>query len=579
MVYIAPMTQNVISHVCCIGAGYVGGPTSAVMALKCPGIQFTVVDTDAKRIAAWNSSSLPVYEPGLDDIVWERRGTNLHFSTEIESAIYKADIILIAVNTPPIYQNREHRTNNSPWAATATDLSAVEECTMRIAHVARSSKIVVEKSTVPCKTGDIIASILQRHGCKDVGFDVLSNPEFLSEGTAIQDLLEPDRVIIGGQRGTERAQQALESIYAQWVCPDRIVTMGLWSAELVKLASNAMLAQRVSSINSISVLCEATGADVTDVARGCAMDSRIGDKFLRPSVGFGGSCFHKDIASLVWLCESLGLPEIGEYWQQVLKINEYQKTRFAQRILHVVGDLAGKRVACLGFAYKGGTGDTRNTPAAVICRTLLAHGAHLAVYDPKVQETSIVEHLSDPCFEQQVAMPGYSNIRSTNVGGRDDVCICKTAYEAMDGAHVVAILTAWDEFRHIDWQRASGLLATPQSCIFDGQLVIKNIGELEQIGLKAFALQSYVDRKVSVIMSDGRLVVGMLRGLDQTTNIIMQECQERVFSEDDGVEIVDIGLYMIRGDNIAVIGLIDEEADAELDFENTRCAPLEPVKH
>ncbi|KAJ1796060.1 hypothetical protein LPJ59_003981 [Coemansia sp. RSA 2399] len=453
------------------------------MALKCPGIQFTVVDTDAKRIAAWNSSSLPVYEPGLDDIVRERRGVNLHFSTDIESAIYEADIILIAVNTPPLPAGADA----GEGAGWATDLSAVEHCAMRIAHVAMSPKIVVEKSTVPCKTGDVIGSILRRHGHSGVTFDVLANPEFLSEGSAIRDLVDPDRVIIGGSHGTERAQQVLASVYAQWVCADRIVTMGLWSAELVKLASNAMLAQRVASINAIGALCEATGASITDVARGCAMDSRIGAKFIRPSVGFGGSCFPKDIASLVWLSRSLGLDDVAAYWQQVLSINEHQKTRFAQRIVHTVGALAGKRIACLGFAYKAGTGDARNTPAAAICRTLLAHGAQLAIYDPKVPKDCIFAHLCDPCFEDNsTSSPGVAAAAAGNA-----VHVCKTAYQAMDGAHAVAILTAWDEFRHIDWQRASGSLAAapPKSFVFDGQLVIENVAELEQqTGLNVFAV-------------------------------------------------------------------------------------------
>ncbi|KAJ2557162.1 hypothetical protein EV175_001513 [Coemansia sp. RSA 1933] len=589
MVSTYPSTKGSgVSHVCCIGAGYVGGPTSAVMALKCPGIQFTVVDIDAKRIAAWNSDSLPVYEPGLDGIVQQRRGINLHFSTDIESSIREADIILIAVNTPPLQpQTQKQHNQQGQWGdarAMETDLSAMEHCAMRIAHAAQSSKIVVEKSTVPCKTGDMLSSILQRHAHSGVTFDVLANPEFLSEGTAVRDLENPERVIIGGQRGTERAQQALASVYAQWVSADRIVTMGLWSAELAKLAANAMLAQRVSSINAISALCEATGADVADVARGCAMDSRIGAKFMRPSVGFGGSCFHKDVASLVWLSRSLGLPEVGDYWQQVLTINEFQKTRFAQRIVHAAGGLTGKRVACLGFAYKGGTGDTRNTPAAAVCRTLLAHGAQLAIYDPKVPPHCIIEHLSDPCFQSQTTTANATDASTDSTNVR----ICETAQQAMAGAHVVAMLTAWDEFRYIDWMKASTLLAaTPQQqphpLVFDGHLLIENAAELEQkLGLKVFSVgrsHTYVDRKVSVIMCDGRLVVGMLRGLDQTTNIIMQECQERVFSEDEGVESIDIGLYMIRGDNIVVVGLIDEEADAELDFENTRCAPLEPIKH
>ncbi|KAJ2661340.1 hypothetical protein IWW48_002493 [Coemansia sp. RSA 1200] len=479
MVYISQTAENAVTHVCCIGAGYVGGPTSAVMALKCSDIEFTVVDTDAKRIAAWNSSSLPVYEPGLDEIVQSVRGANLRFTTDIDAAIRAADIIMIAVNTPLVPPGAAD-TDDGGCASCGqpTDLSAVEQCVMRIAHAARGPTIVVEKSTVPCKTGDAIASILQRHRHEGAEFAVLSNPEFLSEGTAVHDLLDPDRVIIGGQQGTERAQAALAAVYTHWVAADRIVTMGLWSAELAKLASNAMLAQRISSINAISAICEATGANVTDVARGCATDSRIGDKYLRASVGFGGSCFQKDIASLVWLCHSLGLPEVAEYWHQVLMINEYQKARFAQRIVHVAGgSLAGRRVACLGFAYKAETGDARNTPAAAVCRTLMAHGAQLTIYDPKVPEQSIIDHLGDPCLATE-------QHTESNVSSSSSVRVCKSAYQAMDGAYAVAILAPWDEFRHIDWKRASSLLDTPQSYVFDGQLVVDDVGELEGLGLQ-----------------------------------------------------------------------------------------------
>ncbi|KAJ2524411.1 hypothetical protein GGI11_000840 [Coemansia sp. RSA 2049] len=490
MVCIAQTTEKAATHVCCIGAGYVGGPTSAVMALKCSDIEFTVVDTDAKRIAAWNSSSLPVYEPGLDEIVRSVRGANLRFTTDIDAAIRAADIVMIAVNTPLAPSGAAADAGDGGGCAPCgrpTDLSAVEQCVMRIAHAARGPTVVVEKSTVPCKTGDVVASILQRHGHAGAEFAVLANPEFLSEGTAVRDLLDPDRVIIGGQRGTERAQAALAAVYAHWVAPDRIVTMGLWSAELAKLASNAMLAQRISSINAISAVCEATGADVADVARGCAADSRIGDKYLRASVGFGGSCFQKDIASLVWLCHSLGLPEVAEYWHQVLRVNEYQKSRFAQRIVHVAGgSLAGRRVACLGFAYKAETGDARNTPAAAVCRTLLAHGAQLAIYDPKVPAQSIIEHLGDPCLATEQHAKG--NISSSS-SSSSRVRVCKSAYQAMDGACVVAILAPWDEFRHIDWRRAASLLLdAPQPFVFDGQLVVDDVGELEGLGLQVHAV-------------------------------------------------------------------------------------------
>ncbi|KAJ2310180.1 hypothetical protein IWW54_003330 [Coemansia sp. RSA 2705] len=368
--------ETAVTHVCCIGAGYVGGPTSAVMASKCPTVQFTVVDIDARRIAAWNSNKLPVYEPGLDEIVRSQRGENLRFSTDINEGIRTADIVMIAVNTPPVQCER--------GLGAAADLRRVEECALQIAKAAQRNTIVVEKSTVPCRTGELIADILGKHGSPGVKFSVLSNPEFLSEGTAVRDLLHPDRVIIGGLPGSENAQSALQSIYSQWIPSERIVTMGLWSAELTKLASNALLAQRVSSINSISAVCEAVGASVSEVAHGCGLDSRIGDKFLRASIGFGGSCFHKDIASLVWLSASLGLHDVAEYWDQVLKMNDSQMLRFVQRVVQGVdGGIAGVDIAILGFAYKGGTGDTRNTPAAFVCKQLLECGANLSIFDPK----------------------------------------------------------------------------------------------------------------------------------------------------------------------------------------------------
>ncbi|KAJ2808155.1 hypothetical protein H4R20_000983 [Coemansia guatemalensis] len=446
----------VVSNVRCIGAGYVGGPTSAVMALKCPKVQFTVVDIDSKRIDAWNSDNLPVYEAGLDDIVRARRGVNLIFSTDIDNAILDADIIMIAINTPSMEKDDR--------LGAAADLRGIKQCIQRIAQVARHYKIIVERSTVPCRTGDIISNILRENCHPGVNFDVLSNPEFLSEGSAIRDLLYPDRVIIGGLDGTEGAQNVLRSIYSRWVPEERIVTMGLWSSELAKLASNAMLAQRVSSINSISAVCEAVGADITEVARGCGLDARIGSQFLQASVGFGGTCFHKDILSLIWLSESLGLRDVAEYWDQVLKMNESQMCRFVRRIMNEVeGSLEGTRIAVLGFAFKSGTGDARNTPATQICNQLLRQGANLFIYDPKVPDEQIRDNLA-----------GELDSRESQLH------ICHNAYDAIAGSQIIAILTAWKEFQAIDWVKAHSQMIQP-AYVFDGHRLLDGLS-LERLG-------------------------------------------------------------------------------------------------
>ncbi|KAJ2353469.1 hypothetical protein GGF43_003493 [Coemansia sp. RSA 2618] len=462
--------ESRITHVCCIGAGYVGGPTSAVMALKCPDLQFTVVDTDAKRIQAWNSDHLPVYEPGLDEIVHAQRNTNLHFSTDVDSAIRNANIVMIAVNTPAI-RPEETEGNAEPGLGAAADLRQVEACAQKIAQVANHDTIVVEKSTVPCRTGELIARILCEHGRPHVRFTVLSNPEFLSEGTAVRDLLHPDRVIIGGLEGSDAAQRALKSIYVRWIPNERIVTMGLWSAELTKLASNALLAQRISSINSISAVCEAVGASVTEVSRGCGLDSRIGGQFLRASVGFGGSCFHKDVSSLVWLSESLGLHDVAEYWDQVLRMNDSQMLRFVRRISRSFGaGMRGARIAVWGFAYKGGIGDTRNTPAARICQQLIDQGACLSIYDPKVPDQHICDKLT------------VCNGSADTEGFR----ICESMLDAVVAAQAVVILTAWPEFGSADWIRVHELMARPAR-VFDGHNIIER-RTLEAIGFQVTSI-------------------------------------------------------------------------------------------
>ncbi|CAG8495981.1 7935_t:CDS:2 [Funneliformis caledonium] len=380
-----------VKKICCLGAGYVGGPTCAVIAYKCHDIDVTIVDLNEARIAAWNSDHLPIYEPGLDKIVFERRGKNLFFTTQVEQAVIEADLIFVSVNTPT--------KKSGLGAGFAADLAYVESATRQIANVAKSSKIVVEKSTVPCRTAESMRTILEANSNENIRFDILSNPEFLAEGTAITDLLSPDRVLIGGLQTPEgiRAQQALVEVYAHWVPTDRIITTNLWSSELSKLAANALLAQRISSINALSAICEATGADIDEVAYACGRDTRIGPKFLKASVGFGGSCFQKDILNLVYLSEQLNLPEVAAYWKQVVDLNDYQKKRFVSHIIKTLfNTITNKKIAVLGFAFKKDTGDTRESAAITLCKDFIQENAKVRIYDPKVSTEQIFFDLSAP---------------------------------------------------------------------------------------------------------------------------------------------------------------------------------------
>lgn len=434
----------------------------AVIAQKCPEITVTVVDVNAERIAAWNSDRLPVYEPGLEEIVRSVRGRNLHFSTDVTTGIREADVLFVCVGTPT--------KSYGVGAGRAADLRYIELCARDIAEHADTAKIIVEKSTIPVKTAEAMQQILagNRHGLKH---EVLSNPEFLAEGTAVGDLLNPDRVLIGGQRtpGGAAAVEKVAGIYARWVPRERIIATNLWSSELSKLVANAFLAQRISSINAISALCEATGADVDEVAHAIGRDSRIGPKFLKASVGFGGSCFQKDILNLVYLCETFGLPEVAAYWQSVVGMNDWQKHRFATRIVRTLfNTVAGKRVAILGFAFKKDTNDTRESAAIQVCRDLLAEQAEVVVYDPKV-----------PAEE----------IRADVVGGTGKeprLIVAHSAYEAAQGAHAVAILTEWDEFKHLDYAKIFAGMMKPAS-IFDGRNIL-DLSRLRQIGFKAFGV-------------------------------------------------------------------------------------------
>ncbi|KAM0787835.1 hypothetical protein ACM66B_003889 [Microbotryomycetes sp. NB124-2] len=458
-----------VRKIACIGAGYVGGPTCSMIALKCPHIQVTIVDVNAARIEAWNSDNLPIYEPGLEEIVKQCRGKNLFFSTEIDKAIIEADLIFVSVNTPT--------KKSGIGAGYAADLFYIELCTRRIASVATSSKIVVEKSTVPSRTASSMRTILEansRPGCR---FDILSNPEFLAEGTAISDLSNPDRVLIGalGTPEGQAAQAALVEVYANWVPRERCITTGLWSSELSKLAANALLAQRISSINALSAICEATGANVDEVAYAVGRDSRIGPKFLKASVGFGGSCFQKDILNLVYLSQSLHLPEVAEYWNQVHTMNEYQKRRFSQKVVtSLFNTITGKKIAVLGFAFKKDTGDTRESPAATVCRHFLDESANVRIYDPKVPEKQIWLDLTVPGVQD-----GEAQVKK-------QVTICESAMEAALGAEGIVVATEWDEFKTLDWQKVYDSMAKP-AFVFDGRGILP-FKDLEKIGFKVFTI-------------------------------------------------------------------------------------------
>jgi len=448
------MKKNVL----CIGAGYVGGPTMAVIADRCPDCTVTVVDINAQRIAAWNSDNLPIFEPGLDEVVKRRRGKNLFYSTNIADAIRKADIIFVSVNTPT-------KTFGS-GAGKAADLQYLEKTARSIVEYADSNKIVVEKSTLPVRTAQAMARILS---CNDKGlkFPIVSNPEFLAEGTAINDLENPDRVLIGGLETPEgqAAVAAVADIYANWVPRERIITTNLWSSELTKLVSNALLAQRISSINSISALCEKTEADVYQVAAAAGHDSRIGSKFLRASIGFGGSCFKKDILNLVYLCEYYGLPEVAAYWEQVVKMNEFQEARFVKNMLSsMFNTVADKKIAIFGFAFKADTSDTRESPSCAVCKMLLEERAKLAIHDPKAL--------------------GNAKLDLADEAGTISFNDCP--YEAAKGAHAIAVLTEWREFKTLDYRRIFEQMEKP-AFIFDGRNLLDHKA-LYEIGFNVYPI-------------------------------------------------------------------------------------------
>jgi UDPglucose 6-dehydrogenase len=461
-----------IKNICCLGAGYVGGPTMSVIALKCPEIKVTVVDLNEGRIAAWNDEDLeklPVYEPGLAEVVSQARGRNLFFSTDVDAAIDAADMIFIAVNTPT--------KTYGEGKGMAADLKFVELCARQIARVAKTDKIIVEKSTLPVRTAETLQTILDSTG-NGVHFEVLSNPEFLAEGTAIDDLFNADRVLIGGKQteSGKKAIQALVDVYAHWLTPKQILTTNVWSSELSKLTANAFLAQRISSINALSALCEATEADVDEVAHAIGTDSRIGPKFLKASVGFGGSCFQKDILNLVYLCRYFNLPEVANYWEQVIILNDYQKSRFARSIItSLFNTVSGKKITFLGWAFKKDTNDTRESAAIYVAEHLIEDGADIHIYDPKVSEAKIKA-------DMRYVWELNGLIEGKIIQKLNQIFVYDTYQEALDQAHAVAVLTEWDEFTTYDWASIYEKMYKP-AFVFDGRNIL-DVDQLTAIGFQ-----------------------------------------------------------------------------------------------
>ena len=459
-----------VKNICCIGAGYVGGPTMTVIASKCPQITVNVVDLNEDRISKWNSNDLrdlPVFEPGLDKLIFKFRNKNLFFTTEIDRCIAVADMIFLAVNTPT--------KSKGFGAGQASDLKWIEESARQVAKNAIGKTIIVEKSTLPVRTAETIKQILQfsskdEKNKKYQEFSVLSNPEFLAEGTAINDLNNPDRILIGGD--DEKSMESLAKIYAQWVADDKIIRTNLWSSELSKLTANAFLAQRISSINSISALCEATGANINEVSNAIGLDSRIGHKFLKAGPGFGGSCFKKDILNLIYLCNFYGLTEVADFWESVLNMNEWNQTRISKIIVQkLFGTISGKKLAILGFSFKANTNDTRESSAIKICKNLIDEGANLSIYDPKVEEQQIEIDLST---------------KSNKQGTMSSWGMADSVYEAANNADALVVLTEWDEFKQINWGKVSEKMRSP-SWLIDTRNIVNHENAIDN-GLKVWRL-------------------------------------------------------------------------------------------
>jgi len=466
-----------IKRICCIGAGYVGGPTMAVIASKCPKIKVNVVDVNEEKIKFWNSKNfnkLPVFEPGLSDLVRKTRNKNLFFNTDINKAIDESEMIFMSVNTPT-----KTKGEGKGYAA---DLTYVRQCAETIAKISKTNKIVVEKSTLPVKTAEMIKETLNLNKKHNVSFEVISNPEFLAEGTAINDLFNPDRVLIGGDNSKtgKKAVNLLVDIYKNWIDPKKIITTNVWSSELSKLVSNAFLAQRISSINSISALCDKTGADVDEVSKAVGMDKRIGSQFLKSSIGFGGSCFKKDILNLVYISKTLGLEEVADYWEGVVNINTYQTKRFAQNILESLnGSVQDKLISIYGWAFKKDTNDSRESASIYLAKELLLNKALLNVYDPMVHPDRIKSDILNMLLD--------SNIKKSNIQFYlDRLNIFQSNYEACENSNLIAICTEWDEFLEYNWEKIFDSMKKGP-WVFDGRNII-NTDKLKAIGFNTYSI-------------------------------------------------------------------------------------------
>ncbi len=466
-----------INEICCIGAGYVGGPTMAVIALKCPQIKVTVVDINKEKIQLWNSNNLndiPVFEPGLSEVIKKTRNKNLFFSTNIDKAIDESQMIFMAVNTPTKTKGK--------GKGYAADLTFVKQCAKKIAQVSKSDKIVVEKSTLPVKTAEMIKKVLKSNTNVDINFEVLSNPEFLAEGTAINDLFKSDRVLIGGDdtKTGKSAVNSLVKIYENWIPKQKIITTNVWSSELSKLVSNAMLAQRISSINSISAICEKTGADIDEVSKAVGMDKRIGEKFLKSSIGFGGSCFKKDILNLVYLSRSLNLDEVADYWERVVSINSYQTKRFSLNIIDSLDNsIKDKLITIYGWSFKKDTNDSRESASIYLTKELLIDGALVNVYDPMVSEERIKSDISNLLNTYK-----FKNTQIKYFLNR--LKVFKSPYDASKNSNLIAVCTEWDQFLKLNWKN---IFATMQDYpkIHDGRNIL-DIERLKEIGFETYSI-------------------------------------------------------------------------------------------
>ncbi|MBU1099033.1 MAG: nucleotide sugar dehydrogenase [Bacteroidetes bacterium] len=458
--------MNFEKNILCIGAGYVGGPTMSMIADKCPQYKVTIVDINEEKIKAWQTDDLPIYEPGLLEVVKRARGRNLFFSTEILASIKEADIIFVSVNTPT--------KTFGEGAGKASDLQYIEKTARMILEASDSDKIIVEKSTLPVRTAEALERVLNSND-RGIRFEIVSNPEFLAEGTAVRDLENPDRVLIGSRetKSGRKARKEVGDIYRNWIPKKRVLESNIWSSELSKLTANAFLAQRISSINSLSAICEATGADVREVARNIGTDTRIGDKFLNASVGFGGSCFKKDILNLVYISETLGLKEVAEYWEQVIKMNDYQEVRFVKNMLkNMFNTLAGKKIALFGFAFKADTGDTRETPAYYISKMLLEENANLVITDPKA--------IPNAKIDLEPVVSAYTADKMLSFE--------EDPYKAAYDADAIAIVTEWNDFKVLDYKKIFDSMRKP-AYLFDGRNIL-NHKELFDIGFEVYPLGS-----------------------------------------------------------------------------------------